>query len=174
MPYDGPFEKPVHLTHFCCPATMHIKPFKALFPRIGLIGPAGPFCDDAKNSFKKYLESGIYDRCPAEGFYIYQIELHGQKHTGLIGLNRIQDFLDGHIKKHEDTLSERELQQKELFLRWKAILKPVLVTHEPVPELQTWLREHARTHTPLITVKFTKEDATHRFWTITRPDDIAY
>ena len=38
---------------------MQIKPFKALFPKTHLIESTSDFCDDAKNSFKKYLETGL-------------------------------------------------------------------------------------------------------------------
>lgn len=153
---------------------MQIKPFKALFPRVSLIDSPGAFCDDAKNSFKRYLETGLFDRCAEDGFYIYQIETTRHKHIGLVGLNKVEDFLEGRIKKHEDTLSERELQQKEMFLRWKAILKPVLVTHRPVPELQAWLQNFAHSHIPMMSVRFAKEESTHQLWSITRPEDILF
>jgi uncharacterized protein (DUF1015 family) len=153
---------------------MQIKPFKALFPKVHLIESPAGFCDDAKNSFKKYLETGLYDRTQEPGFYLYEIETRAHKHIGLVGLNHIEDFLAGRIKKHEDTLSEREWQQKELFMRWKAILKPVLVAHTPVPALHQWLHQFAQQHIPLLTMRFPKEDSIHRFWKIAAPDDIQY
>lgn len=154
--------------------TMQIKPFKALLPQTHHIADPGEFCGEAKNAFKNYLENGWYDRVREDAFYIYQIENGLHKHIGLIGLNHVDDFLEGRIKKHENTLHEREEKQKELFLRWKAILKPVLVAHRPVPELQLWLEFFAQTHNPLNIVKFKKEHEVHRFWAVTAPEDIHY
>jgi uncharacterized protein (DUF1015 family) len=153
---------------------MQIKPFKALFPKINQIDSPAAFCDDAKNSFKKYLEADLFDRCVHEGFYVYEIEKGLHRHIGLVGLNKVEDFLEGRVKKHEDTLSEREWQQKELFLRWKAVLKPILVAHVPVPEINAWLHTFSHSHIPLMTVRFAKEETTHRFWSVTQPQDIIY
>lgn len=168
------FEKLVLLPLNCCPYTMQIKPFRALFAQASQIDSPSEFCDDAKNSFKKYLENGLYDRFPKDAFYVYQIE-HGRRlHIGLVGLNHVNDFLQGHVKKHENTLSEKEQQQKELFLRWKAILKPVLVTHEPVAEIQIWLNSFTHSFKPMNIVRFKKDNAVHRYWAITNPEDIAH
>jgi uncharacterized protein (DUF1015 family) len=153
---------------------MQIKPFRALFPKVHLIDSPTVFCNDAKLSFKKYLEEDLFERCEKDGFYVYQIENGIHKHIGLIGLNHIQDFLEGNIRKHEETLSEKELKQKELFIRWKAILKPVLVAHAPVPGLISWLEKYAHTHLPIVTMRFKKEESIHRLWQVAQPDDLDF
>jgi uncharacterized protein (DUF1015 family) len=168
------FEKQVLLPLKCRPATMQIKPFKAFYPKVSLIGSANDFCANAKNSFRQNLDDGLFKHSAEDSFYIYQIEHGERKHIGLVGLNNVDDFLNGHVKKHEDTLHERELQQKELFLLWKGILKPILVTHTPVPELASWLSAYAQTHAPKMTVPFHKEGSTHRFWAVPKAEDISF
>lgn len=153
---------------------MHIKPLIALFPKVSLIGSPNIFCSEVKHAFNKNLEAGLFKRNAEEGFFVYQIEHGSQSHIGLVGLNKVEDFLEGHIKKHEATLEESELKHKALFLQWKAVLKPILVTHEPVPELKTWLNKFAKEHTPVMTLRLKKEGATHRFWTVTTAADITY
>jgi uncharacterized protein (DUF1015 family) len=152
---------------------MQIKPFKALFAKTNLLGSATEFCENAKISFQKNLESGLFEHHEADCFFVYQIDNGLNKHIGLVGLNHVNDFLEGRIKKHEDTLSDRELEQKEVFLRLKAILKPILVTHAPVPVLTTWLNQYAHAHIPLLSAQFTKGTSVHRFWAVSQADDIA-
>lgn len=153
---------------------MQIKPVIALYPNVNRIGSPDAFCDNAKHNFKKDLEAGYFNQTKEDGFFVYQIETGLHKHIGLVGLNTVEDFLQGHIKKHEETLSEHEVKHKELFLNWKAILKPILVMHTPVPELRHWLNDFALGHIPMTTVRMKKEETTHRFWSVTNPNDIAY
>lgn len=153
---------------------MQIKPFKALFASPQLLHAPGEFCGTAKDLFKKYLEAGLYERMEKDALYIYQIEIGRYTHIGLVGLNHVDDFLNGRIKAHEKTLHEREEKQKELFLRWKAILKPVLVAHTPVAELNIWLNSYITVHKPLSIIKFKKEHLIHRFWAITEQENIDY
>ncbi|MBL7828524.1 MAG: DUF1015 domain-containing protein [Saprospiraceae bacterium] len=153
---------------------MQIKPFKALTPRTRLIGSPTVFCDHAKNEFVKYIEKGLYNRLNEDALYVYQIEHGFNKHIGLVGLNHVDDFLEGKVKKHEETLHEKEEKQRELFLRWKAILKPVLVTFKTVPELQWWLEYYTQTCQPINVVRFDQDHETHRFWAVTKPEDIQH
>jgi uncharacterized protein (DUF1015 family) len=153
---------------------MQIKPLKALFARTSLIGSATDFCEKAKISYQENLESGLFDQVETDSFFVYQIDNGLSKKIGLVGLNHVDDFLKGRIKKHEDTLSERELEQKEVFLRLKAILKPILVTHAPVPVLTNWLNHYAHAHIPLLSAHFSKGAAVHRFWAVSQAEDIAF
>lgn len=153
---------------------MQIKPFRALYAKPQLIDSPGEFCGASKHAFKKHLEAGVYERMESEALYIYQIEMDRYRYIGLAGLNHVDDLLKGHIKPHEKTLEEREEKQRKLFLSWKAILKPVLVAHTPVPELQVWLNSYTAAHQPLSVIRFKKEQTVHRFWTITEPENIEY
>ncbi len=108
------------------------------------------------------------EQFPQAAFYIYQIETRQhRRHTGLIALDAIEDFLAGRVKMHETTLREKEEQQMELFLRWNAVLKPVLLTHAPVPALDAWLQAFADGHKPMLSVRFPKSGQLHRVWAIT-------
>lgn len=151
---------------------MRIRPFRAIYPNFDFVASPDAFCEEAKNKFREYRENGFFEQTPGAAFFIYQIETPQRAHTGLIALDHVQDFFEGHIKKHEKTISEKEQQQMELFLRWNAIIKPVLLTHAPVPELARWLQAYARKHNPLIQSHFHKDDQTHRVWPVTDAADI--
>jgi uncharacterized protein (DUF1015 family) len=151
---------------------MKIKPFRAHFPRLDKIESPDLFCSEAKNLFRKYVEDELY--LPAAGtyLYVYQIETKTGRHTGLVSLNEVEDFFAGKVKKHEATLSEREKHQLELFLRWGAVLKPVLLTYPPVAAINDWLEQYARKHRPVLSAKF-KGNARHRVWAVHDGRDIS-
>jgi len=151
---------------------MKIKPFRATYPNFDFIASPDSFCDDAKNSFREFQANGFFEKAPKDALYIYQIETDLRKHTGLIALNEVEDFFAGKVKKHEKTLSEREQQQMQLFLKWNAILKPVLLTYPPVSDISRWLENFTLANKPLYTTRFAKDRQTHRVWTVTEADDI--
>lgn len=153
---------------------MRIKPFQATYPNFDFIASPDSFCEDAKNSFREFQANGFFEKAPKDALYIYQIETDARKHTGLIALNEVEDFFAGKIKKHEKTLSEREQQQMQLFLRWNAILKPVLLTYSPVPDISRWLEHFTSSNKPLYTTRFAKDRQTHRVWAVTDPAEIRH
>jgi uncharacterized protein (DUF1015 family) len=151
---------------------MKIKPFRATYPNFDFIASPDSFCDDAKFSFREFQANGFFEKSPKDALYIYQIETDERLHTGLISLNEVEDFFAGKVKKHEKTLSEREQQQMQLFLKWNAILKPVLLTYPPVPDISLWLEHFTQAHKPLYATRFAKDKQTHRVWTVTEAEDI--
>jgi uncharacterized protein (DUF1015 family) len=145
---------------------MRIHPFQALYPNFDFIASPDSFCEDAKFSFTEFKQHGFFEKSPQDALYIYQIEHNGRKHTGIMGVNEIKDFTEGRIKKHEKTLSEKEQQQMQLFLKWDAVLKPVLLAYKPVPELQKWIGSFVTKHKPIYETTFEKGQQTHRMWAI--------
>jgi uncharacterized protein (DUF1015 family) len=154
---------------------MHIKPFLATYPRFDRI-PASPdvYCAQAKHAFLEYQHNQWLAQTGQPAIYIYLIEAHHRRHTGLVALNDVQDFFVGKVKKHEKTLSEREQHQKELLLRWGAVLKPILLTFAPVQELKTWMEAFIQAHTPLFTVHFKKDGQTHQLWAVEDDTEIRF
>jgi len=146
---------------------MKIKPLRACYPNLDKIESSDTFCDEAKNRYNEYAEEGLYIKVPQPAIYIYQIQSITGLHTGLVALNEVEDFFDGKVKKHEATLSEREKHQTELFLRWGAILKPVLLTYPAVPGIRTWLDFYMDQHKPLFVAKFKQGKVHHRVWAVT-------
>lgn len=152
---------------------MKIKPFRATYPNFDFIASPDSFCADAKYSFREFQANGFFEKAPKDALYIYQIETEQRKHTGLIALNEVEDFFAGKVKKHEKTLSEREQKQMQLFLQWNAILKPVLLTYPPIPDISLWLEHFTEAHKPLFSTRFAKDRQTHSVWMIADAADIS-
>jgi uncharacterized protein (DUF1015 family) len=151
---------------------MKIKPFQALYPNLGAIDSPDAFCECAKDAFPESREQGMYQEFPEAALYVYQIEDGHRKHTGLIAMNELADFRSGKIKKHENTIHEKEKQQMELFLYWKAILKPVLLTYPSIAVIEHWLQEYISRMPAFFTTRFQKDGQVHRMWPVQDPQDI--
>mgnify|MGYP002624495995 FL=1 len=95
---------------------MRIKPFRANYPLFDRIPSPDAFCSKAKHAFLEYKQKKLLARVENKALYIYQIEMHHRKHTGIVALNAVEDIFSGHVKKHEKTLHAREQHQMELMV----------------------------------------------------------
>ena len=61
-----------------------------------------------KEKFNNFKKNGFLITEPYKSFYLYQ-QIHGkQTFEGIIGATAVADYLNGNIKKHENTLTDRE------------------------------------------------------------------
>lgn len=101
--------------------------------------------------------------------YVYEIVKQGKPHLGLLCTVAVADFLEGHIKKHENTIHSKEQQQVSLALKRNALVKPVLLAHRNHEAISHTLASYAETNTPGITIHLDGHEEIHRFWPITDP-----
>lgn len=81
------------------------------------------------NRYLEFLESNIFLKDSKDSFYMYQIEKNKFKCCGFFCAASVQDYRDDVIKKHEDTISQRE----QLFAKYLKTVgfnaEPVLITY---------------------------------------------
>ena len=108
---------------------------------------------------KEYL---IADAKP--GFYLYQQMKHGRVFTGIIACASIQDYLDGVIKIHEQTLTEKENRFKEYLEVCDFNAEPVCISY---PENSTINAVIALTLAQRPEYDFsTRDEERHKLWVI--------
>lgn len=145
---------------------MKIRPFQAIYPNIDFVASPDSFCLEAKTGFQEFKKNGLFKKTASDALYVFQIQNGKRTHTGLIACNDLSDFYEGKIKKHENTLSEKEQQQMQLFVRWQAILKPVLLVYRRVDAINDWLENFTKSHEPFFKVNFEKDGQVHRAWAV--------
>ena len=118
---------------------MRIRPFQAVYPNLDIITSADTFFGRVKYEYPDYKKEGFFSKITEEALYIYRISKPDRNHTGLIACSNIHDYLEGKIKKHENTLRPKERQQMQLMIRRNAIVKPVLLTYPKVLEISDLL-----------------------------------
>lgn len=145
---------------------MHIQPFQAVYPDMELVSSPDHFFSTVKEKFDAYWDSGFYRRLPQEGIYLHRIETPTRTYTGLIACVDIQDYLDGEIKKHEDTLAAYEQEQVHLLLRRSAQVKPVMLTYHGVPDIDAICEEYIQSQRHFLETRFESPAENHRFWEV--------
>lgn len=152
---------------------MRIQPFQAVYPNTTYITSAESFFDTVKTDYNEYKESGFFDKCKQPGIYIYRISKAHRHYTGIIACADIKDFVEGKIKKHENTLAAKEQKQLQLLLRRNAQVKPVLLTYEPVKAVDKWVERNIKKNKVFYSLGFEDEGQSHTFWKIEDKKEIA-
>ncbi|MCB9246429.1 MAG: DUF1015 domain-containing protein [Flavobacteriales bacterium] len=111
----------------------------------------------------------IRDEKPA--FYIYRQRIDGVPHTGIVGLVDVENFLNGEIKRHENTRVEREKFIGQLFERTGIITQPVLMGHQHHADLEEFALRFAESNPPILELE--TATGSNQIWMVHQDNQIA-
>ncbi|MGH1336442.1 MAG: DUF1015 family protein [Aureispira sp.] len=141
-----------------------ISPFRAALPDLTDIISFDDFFGSAKRKFPLYLSDGIYQQNKAPSLYIYRVKRAHRSHTGILACASVKDYIDGVIKRHENTLAAKEAKMMRLFEERQALIKPILLTYPNVLEIDAVVNRITTSSSPSFIIPF--QDEEHIFWQI--------
>lgn len=124
------------------------------------------FFKGVKEEYLQYERGGLYACDMDSAFYVYAITTPHRVFTGICAAVAVKDYQDGSIKKHEQTLAEKEQIQLNLLLRNQALVKPILLTYAPVPLIHDALIEITKNETPFLVTALENGNELHQFWKV--------
>src|SRR5690606_11379219 len=99
-----------------------------------------------KNRYQEFREEGIFVQDPQPTYYIYKIvDRDQQTYEGIIAATSTEEYEKNIIKKHEDTLEEREIIFKDYLKTVGFNAEPVLITYPDKPGLAKIIKDNTRT-----------------------------
>ena len=117
-----------------------------------------------KRKYLEFINEGILEQDNQAAYYIYQQIKEGNTYTGIIGCSSIDDYLNGVIKIHEQTLTEREQKLKEYLEVCDFNAEPVLFSYPNDKVIDTITQ---RTIANDATFDFTTTDRIrHKLWVL--------
>ena len=125
------------------------------------------FFANAKGRFNEYLQGGFFEQRPRSGFYLHRIVAKSRSYTGLVADFDIRDYLEGQVKRHENTIASVEQEQIRQALLRNAQTKPVMLAYRNAPAVDALLEEYSAAQPPFMEAWFEEADERHRFWEIT-------
>jgi len=129
---------------------------------------------DRFEKIKHRLESFIeQDHLFKEGkpaFYIYRQDKTGFSFSGLICGISVDDYLSGHVKIHEHTITRKEQLFKQYLDVTRFNAEPVLLTHPPIESVNKLIDKYEKEF-PDYDFR-TTDTVRHRLWVIDKPGDI--
>ncbi len=145
---------------------MKIIPFAASLPKLKLIASADSFFGTVKYDYPLYRQNGFFEKHTHTSIFVYRIRGSSGKHIGILACADIDDYLDGKILKHENTLAAKEQEMINLLIQRKAMVKPVMLAHKPHKNLSEIYKKVIQEQDPAMTLVFENLDEVHELWDV--------
>ena len=90
----------------------------------------------ARRTLDAMIENRTFIQDPSACYYIYALTMNGRTQTGLVGCASIDDYTDGVILKHENTLAAKEEDRVRHVDACSAQTGPIFLTYRPCTALR--------------------------------------
>ena len=92
--------------------------------------------DKARELLDCQIEEGVYVTDPEENYYLYELTMDGRSQTGIVACCSIDDYVDGVVKKHENTREDKELDRIRHVDTANAHTGPIFLAYRQNQELK--------------------------------------
>jgi uncharacterized protein (DUF1015 family) len=151
---------------------VNIHPFRASVPSLERIYNPALFFSKAKHLYPVYYKNGYFSKLNKKALFVYRQRRETQSHVGIIAATHVQDYIQEHIIKHEETLEAKEEKMVKLFEERNGQIKPVLLTYPTVSEIDIFLKHIIESREPNQRIHF--RDAEHDIWYLQDEADYNY
>jgi len=123
-----------------------------------------------KKKFKEFVDDGVLLEENEECLYIYQQTKEKNIYTGIIAAASIDDYINGNIKIHEQTLTKREELFKDYLKNTGFNSEPVLLTYQDNFRINSIVQKKIKERSEY---EFTTTNKVlHKFWILNNKDKI--
>lgn len=126
--------------------------------------------EKAKELLDGMIARGEYIQDAKDMYYIYELVMEGRKQTGIVACASIDDYLDGTIKKHENTRADKEADRIKHVDTCNAQTGPIFLTYRAQDEIDSIVNKIKKSQPEY---SFTSDDCIkHSVWLISEQEDI--
>jgi len=125
----------------------------------------------ARENLYAYLQNGHMQQDTNPAFYVYKQTMAGRVQIGLVGLASVDEYMQGKIKKHELTRSEKEADRIRHVDICDAHASPVFFTYRHQEIIDSTVARVMQSKAP--EYDFVSDDGIgHALWSMDAPADI--
>ncbi|MBQ6660237.1 MAG: DUF1015 domain-containing protein [Lachnospiraceae bacterium] len=125
----------------------------------------------AKELLDARIAEGTYVTDNEECYYVYELIMDGRSQTGIVACASIDDYVNGVIKKHENTREEKEQDRIRHVDTCNAQTGPIFLAYPSNAVIADVMAAYKKTE-PLYA--FTADDGiAHNVWRVAKPADVA-
>lgn len=122
----------------------------------------------AYETYQNFLNEKILVQDNQENYYLYALTMNGRTQTGLVCCASVDDYLNGIVKKHENTRKDKEEDRIRHVEILDANTGPIFLANKSKPEI-TQLIAKIKQEEPEI--EFLSEDGIkHQIWSISNQE----
>lgn len=124
----------------------------------------------AAKAFRSWIEEGSFIQDETPCFYIYELTMDGRSQTGLVASASVDDYMQGTIKKHENTRADKEVDRIKHVGTMKAQSGPIFLAYRADDDIEQIVSSY-KAREPIYDVSF-EDKVRHRVWIIDEAKDI--
>lgn len=126
--------------------------------------------EKAKETLEQMIESQQFITEEKTCFYIYEQVMNGRSQTGIAAVASVDDYLNNHIKKHENTREDKEIDRIKHVDTCNAQTGPIFLAYRKNQIIHQIIENYKQTK-PIY--HFTSKDGiTHILWIVDAHEDV--
>ena len=124
----------------------------------------------AAKELRSRMDKGDFIQDDENCYYIYELTFKGRSQTGIVALSSIDDYLNGVIKKHENTREEKEKDRIDHVYTCKAQTGPIFLCYRQNATISEIIERVKSVDTPIY--DFVSEgNVRNRVWVMDDEDE---
>lgn len=123
--------------------------------------------EKARELLDTQIAEGVYVTDAGDHYYLYELTMDGRSQTGIVACSSIDDYVNGVIKKHENTREDKELDRIRHVDTVNAQTGPIFLAYRQNETLKTIVAEEKAK--PALYDFVSDDGIRHRVWKIDDP-----
>lgn len=120
--------------------------------------------EKARELLDTQIAEGVYVTDAGDHYYLYELTMDGRSQTGIVACSSIDDYVNGVIKKHENTREDKELDRIRHVDTVNAQTGPIFLAYRQNETLKTIVAEEKAK--PALYDFVSDDGIRHRVWKI--------
>ena len=123
--------------------------------------------EKARELLDTQIAEGVYVTDAGDHYYLYELTMDGRSQTGIVACSSIDDYVNGVVKKHENTREDKELDRIRHVDTVNAQTGPIFLTYRQNEILKAIVAEEKAK--PALYDFVSDDGIHHRVWKIDDP-----
>ena len=127
--------------------------------------------EKARELLDTQIAEGVYVTDVGDHYYLYELTMDGRSQTGIVACSSIDDYVNGVVKKHENTREDKELDRIRHVDTVNAQTGPIFLAYRQNETLKAIVAEEKAK--PVLYDFVSDDGIRHRVWKIDDPAQTA-
>ena len=127
--------------------------------------------EKARELLDTQIAEGVYVTDAGDHYYLYELTMDGRSQTGIVACSSIDDYVNGVVKKHENTREDKELDRIRHVDTVNAQTGPIFLAYRQNETLKAIVAEEKAK--PVLYDFVSDDGIRHRVWKINDPAQTA-
>lgn len=134
-------------------------------------GEGEDLAEKAGSLLRERMNAGYFVQEETPCYYIYELTMNGRSQTGIGALARVDDYLDGTIRRHENTRADKEADRVAHVEGCRAQTGPIFLAYRARDGIRVLVEQIKAGEEPLFDV-CGADGVRHRIWRVAEEEEL--